>query len=182
MVKSLEDLVAAIDNKSPSFLGKMTTSLRCTALAYGVSCAINAYLNTCIKASATASSLYLWGQTPASFQLIIADLDHGHYHGQPLPPSLRQLLQVRENERAADTSIPRHPPPPGGGGRSGGGGSTAAIGGGDTPVPLDPGRSSLEGDLVKTCTQSRASASSEWGVRPLPPNFRPCTSSSDSYT
>ena len=90
----------------------MATSHWCTALAYDVICIINAYLNACIKASATAAPSDPGGRTPESFHFTIDELDHGRYHGRPLQPSLRQILLAWDNKRAAVASIPRQPPPP----------------------------------------------------------------------
>ena len=85
----------------------MATSDWCTALAYDVICIINAYLNACIKASATAAPSDPGGRTPESFHFTIDELDHGRYHNHPLPPSLHQLLLARENERMTAAMSPR---------------------------------------------------------------------------
>ena len=60
----------------------MATSHWCTALAYDMSCIVNAYLNACIKASTTAAPLDLGGHTSVSFPFIIDELDHKRYHSQ----------------------------------------------------------------------------------------------------
>ena len=126
----------------------MAKSHRCTELAYDVSCIFNVYLNTCIKASATAVTSDPEGRTPASFQFIIAELNHECYRGRPLPTSLHQLLLAQDNKRAEAARDSRQPPPPDGGGRSGGGGAAVTRGVGDTPAPSAPRRSSPEGNLL----------------------------------
>ena len=66
----------------------MMKSHRCAALAFDVSCIISAYLDIFINDYATPSPSHPGGRTPAPFQFIIDDLEHGHYLGLKLPPSL----------------------------------------------------------------------------------------------
>ena len=92
LVKALQDLILIINENFYYFLKQMVTSHRCTTLAFDVFCIINAYLNACIKASATEDLSNPGGEIPASFQFIIYDLEHGVYLDRPLSPSLWKLL------------------------------------------------------------------------------------------
>ena len=94
LIKSTMDLIVTVDEKFYSFLVQMATSHQCTALALDISCVTNAYLNACVKASATSALSDPEEKIPALFQFIINDLEHRCYLGQPLPPSLWQLLLV----------------------------------------------------------------------------------------
>ena len=132
LVWALKDLIITIDKNFSSFLGQMATNHRCKALAFDISCVINTYLNACAKSSAMASPLDLGGRTPALFQFIIDELEHGHYLVQPLLTFLRKLFLARDNKRAAAARSSRQPPPPGSGVRSDG--ALAGRGGVYTPV------------------------------------------------
>ena len=175
LVRSLRYLIITIYKNLSSLLGKMATSHRCTAFVFGVSCIINAYLNSCSKASAMATPSYLGGRTPASFQFIIDELEHGRYLSRPLPPLLRQLLLAQYNKRATVSRRSREPPPPGGRGRSDGGSGTVIGGGGNNPILPAPHTSSLGGALVGKPPPFSDSASSQgrtqkesFGMSPSP--------------
>ena len=94
LVNALQDLIVTVEEYLSSFLVQMATINQCTAFVFGVSCVINAYLNTCIKASTTASLSDPGGRTLASSQFIIDKLDHRRYLRRTLPTSLRQFIQV----------------------------------------------------------------------------------------
>ena len=75
-------------------------------------------------------------------------MDHGHYQGRLLSPSLRQILLVGDNERVAEVSNAIQPLSPRCRGRARGCSATVYRGGGYTLVPPAPRRISPEGSWV----------------------------------